>query len=382
MSIGWWPAASDAPWTWGWHGYLGVWVIVAAVGGVVALEWRRASRARGLPDPQARQRRWCALAGVALLWTALDWPLGALASVLLSAAAVQYLVLSLAVAPLLLYGLPRLPQAPRHASVGGLWRPPVQLLTGAAFAAVLLGGSATVVVDRLRPSEAGSMLLGVLWLAAAVALWWPVLRRDGRQLRYMAAVAYLFVPFILPKLPGLVYILESRPVYEVYAAAPRVAGLTMTAVGDQRLAGAILWSAGTVLVFVSLGLLFAAWYRDERRVTQPASLQVPADPELVAELFTIPGAWTALERVIEGLEASLPLERQGVELRIAVREVASARRVVVELHAPFDDESSAVVSAHMTRDLRRYLAGLSGEQRAAIEAHLGFEVVSFRPRPH
>lgn len=382
MSIGWWPAAGSAPWTWAWHGYLGVWLLVAGVAGFVALEWRRASMAASLPDPRAAQRKWCALAGLLLLWLAFDWPMGSLSAVLLSAAALQYLVLSLVVAPLLLYGLPRLPEAPVAASIGGLWRPPIQLLTGAAFAAVLLGSSSTFAVEFLRPSQAGSMLIGLLWLAAAVALWWPVLRRDGRQLRYMAAVAYLFVPFILPKVPGLVYIVADYAVYDVYAEAPRVAGLTMSVIGDQKLAGAILWSAGTVLVFVSLGLLFTAWYRDERRGTQPASLQVPADPELVAELFTIPGAWTALERVIEGLETSLPEDRQGVELRIAVREVASARRVVVELHAPFDDEASAIVSERMSRDLRHYLARLPMEYRAAIETHLGFEVVSFRPRPN
>ncbi len=381
MSIGWWPA-SGAPWTWAWHGYVGVWLLVGAAAAYVAIEWRRDARSRWLPDPQARQRQWCAVAGVGLLWLAFDWPMGALSSVLLSAAAVQYLVISLVVAPLLLYGLPRLPEAARATSTGGVWRPPSQLLTGAVFAVVLLGGSSTAAVDRLRSSQAGTMLIGVLWLTAALALWWPVLRRDGRQLRYMAAVAYLFVPFILPKLPGLVYILETRPVYEVYANAPRVAGLSLSVLGDQKLAGAILWSAGTVLLFVSLGLLFAAWYRDEQRLTRPASLEVPADPELVTALFTIPGAWTALERVIDGFETSLPAERQGVELRIAVRELGSARRVVVELHAPLDDEASAVVSERMARDLRRYLAGVPVDQRAAIEAHLGFELVSFRPRPH
>ena len=115
-------------------------------------------------------------------------------------------------------------------------------LTTAAFTAILLGTSSTLAIEVLRPSQLGSMLIGVLWLAGATALWWPVLRRDGRQLRYMAAVAYLFVPFILPKLPGLVYILEARPVYQVYADAPRVAGLTMSVVGTASTRAASLAS--------------------------------------------------------------------------------------------------------------------------------------------
>jgi hypothetical protein len=295
-------------------------------------------------------------------------------------AALQYLLLSLAVAPLLLFGLPPLPLRVETVRLRRLWRPPLQLLAAAFFAAVLFGTAAPLVVDTLRGSALGSMALTLSWFAGALALWWPVLRRGGRQLRYLGAIAYLFVPFILPKVPGLVYIVVDEPIYAVYREAARVPGLALSASADQRLAGVLLWSAGTAMIFVSLGVLFAAWYRDERRASAPASLDIPADPELVAELFAIPGAWLALERVIGGLEASLPESREGYELRVSVRETDFRRRVVVELHAPLDAESSAAIADTMARDLAHYLARLPAPQRATLQAHLGFEVVPFRTR--
>lgn len=373
------PAATAEPWTWAWHAFPGVWLVLGLVGAWLLSEWRQAPR---LPvtDERRSQRRQSALAGWLVLWLALDWPLGLLATHLLSAAAFQYLLITLVVAPLLLFGLPRLPAGPPEERVRGLWRPPSQLLTAVAFAAVMFGSAVPAVLDGLRASSVGSLVLVSVWLLAALALWWPVLRRRGRQLRYMAAVAYLFVPFILPKIPGLVYIVADDPLYRVYAEAPRVAGLAFGAGIDQRAAGAVLWSAGTLMVFASLGVLFSAWYRDERRASAPASLEIPADPELVAELFAIPGAWMALERVIGHLQASLPPETTGYELRLAVRDGGSGHRVVAELHAPLSDEASAEMSRVMQHDFDHYLARMTPAQRALIEGQLGFEVVPFRTR--
>lgn len=380
MGIALGPAAGGEAWTWGWQAYLGVWAVLAVVGAGLVTEWRRAGGASAL-DARRRLRLTCAVAGWVVLWLAIDWPLGALAGYLLSAAAMQYLLINLVAAPLLLFGLPRLGSvAPVTSRSGGVWRPPLQLITGAAFAAVLFGTAVPAVVDAVRPSALGSLALVSLWLATALALWWPVLRRDGRQLRYLAAVAYLFVPFIMPKIPGLLYIVADTPVYEVYARAPRVVGLAMSPSTDQLSAGAVLWSAGTVMLFVSLGALFASWYRDERRATAPVNLQIPADPELVAELFAIPGAWVALERVIGGLEGSLPAEREGYELKVAVRTNAGVRGVIVELHAPLESALTAGVAASMRRDLARYLASVPAEHRAALEGRLAFEVVPFRAR--
>ena len=381
MEVAFWPAAASGPWDWGWRAYPGAWLLLAGVAAAFAF----ARRGFGVPptatEARARRRQLaCFLSGLGVLWLALDWPLGALAGgYLLSAAALQYLLLTLAAAPLLLLALPRREHDDRARAPSRFWRPPLPLLGAGSFAAVLFGTSVPGVLDLLRASAVGSTLLALLWLGAALALWWPLLRRQP-PMGYMAGIAYLFVPFLLPKIPGLAYIVASDPLYETYAGAPRVAGLALSATADQRAAGAMLWSAGTAMVFVSLGVLFFHWYRDERRVASPGSLQLPADPEVVDALFAIPGAWTALERVIGGIDAALPAERPGTELRFLIRERSDGAHVVLQVHALLERSEAAAVEQGIARDLAHYVARLQPDRRAVIEARLTIEVVPFRAR--
>ncbi|MSP22037.1 MAG: hypothetical protein EXR66_03295 [Dehalococcoidia bacterium] len=382
MELSFWPAAEGAAWTWGWRAYPGVWLVIAGLAVMFALvRWRT----RPPASPTAvrlfhRQARYFA-AGLAILWVALDWPLGRLAAgYLLSAAALQYLLVTLAVAPLLLLSLPRPEfEESQSGSRVKVWRPPLPLVGGASFALVLFGAAAPAVLDGLRITALGSLSLVMIWLTAALVLWWPVLRRRP-PMAYMASVAYLFVPFLLPKIPGLVYIIAAAPLYEVYERAPRVAGLALSASADQRVAGALLWSAGTAMIFVSVGTLFFLWYRDEKRVTAPGSLQLPADPEVVNTLFAIPGAWTALEWIIAGLEGTLPQGHTGTELRFALHPHPDGARVVLEIHALLDRAATEVMQAGIARDLARYFARMEPDRRAEISARLLIEVVPLTVR--
>ena len=378
-----WPAAAEGDaWGWGWRAYPGVWLFIGALFAAFVLARRRVTPPAS-PTAQRALRRQAAYfgGGLGILWLALDWPLGGLAGgYLLSAAALQYLLLTLAAAPLLLLGFPRAPFEDGGVSAARrVWRPPAQLIGGATFTAVLFGISIPAVTDALRSSALGSMGLALLSLVAALALWWPLLRRRP-PMGYLAGMAYLFVPFLLPKIPGLVYIIAGAPLYEVYARAPRVAGLALAAGADQRAAGALLWSAGTAMIFVSIGVLFFLWYRDEKRATAPGSLQLPADPAVVSTLFAIPGAWTAIEWVIAGLEGSLPVERSGTELKFTLRDHPQGTRVVLEVHALLDRTAAQAVEAGVARDLARYVARMEPGRRAEIEARLVIEVVPITAR--
>jgi cytochrome c oxidase assembly factor CtaG len=385
MDLAFWPAANSEAWAGTWRAYPGVWLLVGATWAALAFA-RRWPPDAGTAEASRSRRRTLALAGgLAMLWLTLDWPLGSLAAgYLLSAAALQYLLLSLVVPPLLLLSLPPIAGVEedpdrRQGGARRWWRPPLPLLGGAAFAGVLFGTANPRLVDALRPSVAGSWLVTLLWLGSALLLWWPLLRRRP-PMGYMAGVAYLFVPFLLPKVPGLVYIVADGPMYATYTDAPRVAGLAFSAAIDQRAAGVVLWSAGTVMVFVSLGVLFFHWYRDEHRATSPGSLQLPADPEVVEAIFAIPGGWTLLERVIGSLEAELLSDRAGTELRFALRDRAGVRQVVLEVHALLDGAAVEAVEARIARDRARHMARVRPEQRALLDARLRIEVVRVHVR--
>ena len=124
-------------------------------------------------------------AGLAVLWAALDWPLGALAAgYLASANALQDLLITLGAAPLLLLGLPRgrprpeqqAPRDLREHALGQRLRRALgsPLVGGATFGIALAVTHLPAVVDALRPSPWGSFAITAAWLAAAVG-------RSGRR---------------------------------------------------------------------------------------------------------------------------------------------------------------------------------------------------------
>jgi len=99
--VQWWCSAQGTRWSWKWRAYPGIWLVVL---GIAAGYW--ALTRRGPRTPQALRRRWIGWVGVAIVWLALDWPVGPLAAgYLASAHAVQFLVLTMVASPLILLGL-------------------------------------------------------------------------------------------------------------------------------------------------------------------------------------------------------------------------------------------------------------------------------------
>ncbi|MEZ4502761.1 MAG: cytochrome c oxidase assembly protein [Dehalococcoidia bacterium] len=380
--IAWWPLADGSAWSGAWRPHPAVWLALALAVGAFVLARRReeAEAARDHRRPAPGRPRLFALALV-MLWASLDWPLGTLAAgYLASAAAAQYLLLTLAVAPLLLASWPG-----GSAEAG----PPSELrrrlshpLTGAlVFAAVLFATHAPALVDPIRGHAAGALLLDAAWLGAGLLLWRPVVGHSRtRRLTYITGIAYLFVPFILPKAPGLVFALADGAIFEVYGDAPRVGGLSV--VQDMQLAGILLWSAGTVMIFVSLGIIYARWLREDRRMNAPESLGVPADPEVVELLFATPGGWVAVEQLIAIVHSELQ-ETPGTLLEFERRPAAEAGgtdTVAAVLSLALDPEAEADLTSRVDRAFEGYLGRLPAGRATSIRALLIFEVAAFTSR--
>ena len=382
--IAWWPLADGSPWTGAWRAHPAVWLAITLAVAAFVLARRRAevSAERSHLRPSPGRPRLFALALV-MLWLTLDWPLGTLAAgYLASAAAAQYLLLTLAVAPLLLASWPGGASSGPEAPPTELQRRLTHPLTGAlVFASVLFATHAPALVDPIRGHPVGALLLDAAWLGAGLLLWRPVIGRSrARRLTYITGIVYLFVPFILPKAPGLVFATANRPLFEVYADAPRIAGLSATV--DMQLAGILLWSAGTVMIFVSLGILYARWVREDRRMNAPESLGVPADPEVVALLFALPGAWVAVEQLIAIVHTELP-EARGARLEFERRPPAGpapGETVAAVLSLALDAEAEADFARRVQRSFEGYLGRLPSDRAEAIRALLTFEVAAFTSR--
>lgn len=255
----WWCAASDLPWAWTWRAYPGVWLFL----GVLAIALHRISRT---PDGSHRGRPYL-VAGLVILWLALDWPLGALGGYLASAHTGQFILIALAAPPLLLLGI-------RDGLAGlGTETRAARLLAGAARpAGAFLGYNLVVIVthvptlvDGLMASQAGSFVLDLFWLAGGLWLWWPVTApAPYRRLTPPLQMAYLFVQTLPATFPASFLVFADFPLYRLYELAPRVtAGLTP--IYDHQVAGLLMKIVGDPVVWIGIAIIFFRWANGERR---------------------------------------------------------------------------------------------------------------------
>ncbi len=393
--MSWWPSAGGAAWDWGWTPHPAVWLLLIAFGCAYALRVRslRPGRRRaGDPEVSADQIVLFA-AGLAVLWAALDWPLGALAAgYLASANALQDLLITLGAAPLLLLGLPRGRPRPEQPP-GGLRDVVMQRLRralgspvvgGATFGITLAATHLPAVVDALRPSPWGSFAITAAWLAAATVLWSPLVGPLAGRHRppYLVGMLYLVAPFVFPKVVGAFYLFRQDPLYGVYEGAPRV-WADVTAHGDQQAAGFTLWIIGSFMVIAALAVLFFRWYQEDRRMSTPDSLEVPADPRAVAALFDVPGGWAALERLIASVRTALPPRWSGAELTFAYRELGGAAnetQVILELHVALDGRAEAQLARAIETDYEAHLESLPPPRRERIARRIAFRIVGYGSR--
>jgi putative membrane protein len=256
----WWCAARDVAWSWTWRPYPGVWLFIATV--LVLHAWAT-RRARSAAPGPTRLQNLCFGAGVALLWAALDWPIGALgAGYLASVHMVQFLLLAMAVPPLLLLGWPVARRGARSVWFRRLTHP---LLTLLLFTAIVIATHLPVANDTLMRWQLGSFLVDMLWLGGGLLYWWPVLRETERP--YFSAplrMAYLFSSMVAMTAPGAMITFSDFPIYGVYELAPPVHDIAR--VDDQRLAGLLMKVGGGFVVWVAISILFYRWSREEERL--------------------------------------------------------------------------------------------------------------------
>lgn len=272
--MNWWCSASDAAWQWTWQAYPGAWLAVAMLAAVVLRTWRRAPA----PGPLGRER-FSLAAGILAVWLAIDWPIGALGASYLSwVHTVQYLLISLVGAPLLLLAIPEpvIRAAVARPGRGGLLRlaghPLVAL---GVFNAILFVTHLPAVVDGPMKGQVGNFLVDLSWLIGGLALWWPVVAPEGvGRLSPPLKMGYLFVATIPPTIPAAYLTFAKHPIYALYELAPRVPGLDVPAQVDQQLSGLIMKVIGDPILWLAMAIVFFRWARRERGespVPQPST---------------------------------------------------------------------------------------------------------------
>jgi cytochrome c oxidase assembly factor CtaG len=98
----------------------------------------------------------------------------------------------------------------------------------------------------------------VMYLAAGIALWWPVIHGTFSA---GAKAAYLFAAFVLASPLGLLLALIPRPVYSFYAHAPRTWGPGPLV--DQEIAGVTMAVEQAIVFFAVFAYFLVRFLRDE-----------------------------------------------------------------------------------------------------------------------
>jgi cytochrome c oxidase assembly factor CtaG len=107
----------------------------------------------------------------------------------------------------------------------------------------------------------------VMYLAAGLALWWPVIRHDEQSAG--AKALYLFAAFVLASPIGLLLALIPRPVYDFYEEAPRTWGPGPLV--DQQIAGVTMAVEQAVVFFAVFALYLSRFLQEESRDPEPFS---------------------------------------------------------------------------------------------------------------
>ncbi len=230
-----------------------------------------------------RLERWPArrtvafVAGLLGVAVALESGLDVYGDELLSVHVFQHLVLVLLAAPLLVAGAPitlalrSLDRRHRRSAARMLRSRPARILSHPACGLAAIGGAMLAThltpVYGLAVRDAGVHVAEHLLYLVSGLLFWAVLIAPGPQpkrLDGLGQVVYVLLGMPLMGVVGVILETDPAPRYVEYVGPAGRLGIS--ALADQRLAGAVMWIVGTtVMGVVALSLAWRSMLAEERR---------------------------------------------------------------------------------------------------------------------
>jgi putative membrane protein len=219
--------------------------------------------APGAPRTSHHAPRTWFYSGLAVIFLALNGWLHDLSDYyLFSAHMVQHLLLTLVAPPLLIAGTPgwMLRPALRRPVVGRLAR----WLTRPApcfaiFNVVLAAWHLPPVYNLAMAHHAVHIVQHLMFIAAAVLMWWPIMSPlpELPRLSYPAQMLYCFTLSIPMSLISVYIAYADALLYTAYAAAPRIWGITP--MQDQLIGGLVMWIPGGLFFFGVMSVVYWKW---------------------------------------------------------------------------------------------------------------------------
>ncbi len=244
------------------------------------------------------------MGGIAALFIAVASPLEALDDVLMQIHMTQHLLLMIVAPSMLLAGSPAipmirgLPPGIAKAVVGPLLRSdPVRRLFAwltqpvvcwIAFVAATWGWHLPATFQLALRSDGWHVVEHACFFITALMFWYPVIQPWPSVARWprWAMLPYLLLADGQNTILAALFMFSDRLIYPFYASAPRVAGFTP--LGDQIVAGAIMWVPGSLfyltpavlIMFQLLAPQSLSYKAHEDDLHRPIAGELPAAPHL------------------------------------------------------------------------------------------------------
>jgi putative membrane protein len=169
--------------------------------------------------------------------------------------------------PLLIAGLPGwlVEPALRRPGVRAVARLLTRPVVAAAFFSVVLLVWHTVdAYDLMMRNHDVHVATHLMFMVAAVMLWWPVMgpAPSLHRLGPGEGMLYLFLAQLPMQLLGAIVTFADDPLYTWYVTAPRTWGLSP--LDDQKLGGLLMWVPGNLWIWGAMSVLFFRWAKAER----------------------------------------------------------------------------------------------------------------------
>lgn len=270
----------------GWELEPAVLVPIVACAALYVAGYRRVRRQ---PRPVfPRYRVWSFLGGLLAIVLAVDGPMDTYADVDLAVHMAQHLLLLDVAAPLVVLGAPitvalralapatrsqYLLPVLRSGIVHALSRP---VVVGIVYAGDLVLTHFTGFYNLALYHQWVHDLEHLSYLVIGVLLWAAVLGVDPVQDRPSHPQRIMLVLLLMPVMAiiSLVFILATRSLYPYYQALPEPWGGSTHALGNQALAGAIMWIPATLIGLAQVFYVSVEWFRrDEARQLRIEALE-------------------------------------------------------------------------------------------------------------
>lgn len=234
--------------------------------GLAALQtlWMLRARAHASSNERATAlQAVCFSSGLVVMFLALNGPLHDISDFyLFSGHMVQHLILTIVVPPLLLLGTPGWMLRPllRITWVNAVAK---RITTAAAaftiFNLVLAGWHLPPMYNAAMYYHEVHILQHLMFLVAAVLMWWPMLSPlpELPRLSYPGQMLYSFVMTLPMTVISVFIVYADHVLYPAYASSPRLWGLSP--LEDQRLGGLIMWIPGGLFFYLLTSLIFFRW---------------------------------------------------------------------------------------------------------------------------